>query len=81
MANKIKYTVFDLETALKDINDKLLSINKVAIKYGVSKSTLSMKLSGKSPVNRKMGPNSFLNIEQKFLLNADAVDYSKCIYY
>ncbi|CAI6353666.1 unnamed protein product [Macrosiphum euphorbiae] len=65
MAIKFKYSVEDLDSALKDIRDTKLSINKAAVKYGIPKSTLSIKLSGKSPLIRKMGPSSFLNVDEE----------------
>jgi len=43
-----------MKSALADINNKILSLNKAAAQYGIPKSTLSMKLSGKTPPNRKM---------------------------
>jgi hypothetical protein len=64
MAKKFKYTIEDMKSALADINNKILSLNKAAAQYGIPKSTLSMKLSGKTPPNRKMGPSSFLTIEE-----------------
>jgi len=65
MAIKFKYSVEDLASALKEIKDTKISINKAALKYGIPKSTLSMKLSGKSPLIRKMGPSSFLNFDEE----------------
>lgn len=65
MAKKFKYSEEDMKSALADINSKVLSLNKAAAQYGIPKSTLSMKLSGKSPPNRKMGPSSFLTVEEE----------------
>jgi len=65
MAKKFKYSETDIESALTDINNKVLSLNKAAVKYGVPKSTLSMKISGKTPLIRKMGPTSYLTIDEK----------------
>lgn len=62
MANKFKYSVEDLASALKDTK---LSINKAAVKYGIPKTNLSIKLSGKSRLVRKMGPSSFLNYDEE----------------
>lgn len=54
-----------MTSALADINSKVLSLNIAAAQYGIPKSTLSMKISGKSPPNRKMGPSSFLTVEEE----------------
>jgi len=65
MAKKFKYSIEDMKSALADINNKILSLDKAAAQYGIPKSTLSMKLSGKTPPNRKMGPSSFLTVEEE----------------
>jgi len=54
-----------MQLALGDITSKLLSINKASIKYGILKSTLSMKISGKTPLVRKMGRCSYLTDEEE----------------
>jgi len=53
-----------MESALADINSKIVSLNKVAVQYGIPKSTLTFKLSGKTPPNRKMGQSSFLTVNK-----------------
>ncbi|KAF0705721.1 Jerky-like, partial [Aphis craccivora] len=65
MAKKFKYSIEDMKSALADINNKILSLDKAAAQYGIPKSTLSMKLSGKTPPNRKMSPSSFLTVEEE----------------
>lgn len=58
MANKFKYAEKQMRLALEKVTSKSLSLNKASIKY---KSTLSMKLSGKTPLFRKMGHCSVLS--------------------
>jgi len=65
MANKFKYSEEQLRLALDDVTSKSLSLNKASVKYNIPKSTLSMKLSGKTPLVRKMGPCSFLSDEEE----------------
>ncbi|KAL4143696.1 hypothetical protein QTP88_005996 [Uroleucon formosanum] len=59
-----------MQLALEDVTSKSLSINKASIKYSIPKSTLSMKLSGKTPLARKMGPCSFLSDEEENRIKA-----------
>jgi len=65
MANKFKYSEEQMQLALENVTSKSLSLNKLSIKYNIPKSTLSMKLSGKTLLARKMGPCSFLSNEEE----------------
>jgi len=53
-----------MKYALEDINNTIISLNKAAAQNGILKSTPSMKLSGKTPPNIKMGPSYFLTEEE-----------------
>uniref|UniRef100_A0A2S2NUN9 Jerky-like n=1 Tax=Schizaphis graminum TaxID=13262 RepID=A0A2S2NUN9_SCHGA len=70
MANKFKYSEEQMRLALEDVTSKSLSLNKASVKYNIPKSTLSMKLSGKTPLIRKMGPCSFLSDEEENRIKA-----------
>lgn len=54
-----------MRLALEDVTSKSLSLNKASVKYNIPKSTLSMKLSGKTPLIRKMSPCSYLSDEEE----------------
>ncbi|XP_063232471.1 uncharacterized protein LOC134536610 [Bacillus rossius redtenbacheri] len=65
-----------MEATLKDVANGL-SIKRAAEKYGVPRNTLSDKHKGKSPLGRKMGPDSFLTKEEEGLLVEWAVTLAK----
>lgn len=48
MAYKFRYSEEQMRLVLEDLTSKSLSLNKASIKYNITKSTLSMKLSGKT---------------------------------
>jgi len=70
MDKKFKYSEEQMQLSLEGITSKSLSLNKASIKYNISKSTLSMKLSGKTPLVRKIGPSSFLSVEEENRIKA-----------
>jgi len=70
IANKFKYSEEQMRLALEDVTSKSLSLNKASIKYNIPKSTLPMKLSGKTLLVRKMGPCSFLSDKEENRIKA-----------
>lgn len=62
-----KYTDDDVQKALEDIKNGA-KIQSTAKKHGIPRSTLSDKVSGKSPRVRKMGPETILSIEEENVL-------------
>lgn len=60
-----KYTEDDLSTALSLITDGQISLNKACVKYGIPKSILHNKLTGKVPNVRKMGSSTTLTDQEE----------------
>jgi len=48
MANTFKYSEEQMRLVLEDVTSKSLSLNKASIKYNIPKSTLSVKIPGKT---------------------------------
>lgn len=67
MASKRKYTDTDVHSALEEILNGA-SISESARKFGVPRSTLSEKRSGKLPTEHRMGPPTILLAEEEDLL-------------
>lgn len=64
---RFRYTEEDMENALRAI-DTGCSVLKAAKTFNVPRTTLSDKIKGKSPLARKMGPESILSKEEEVLL-------------
>lgn len=62
---RFKYSEDDLNSALQEINEGNLSLNSAAKKYGIPKGTLHNKITGKVPIQRKMGPDTVLTTEEE----------------
>lgn len=67
MADHRKYSDRDVHRALEDIQNGA-SISASARKYGIPRSTLSEKRSGRLPVEYRMGPPTVLTTEEESLL-------------
>lgn len=59
-----KYTITDLDKALHDIH-KGASIRKIAKEYGIPKSTLHSKATGRVEILCKKGPKPILSDEEE----------------
>ncbi|KAJ8978101.1 hypothetical protein NQ317_018967 [Molorchus minor] len=62
---RFKYSEEVLATALDEIKNGVISINKASTKYGIPKSTLHNKINGKVPIIRKMRPSTFLTPDEE----------------
>lgn len=62
-----KYTDGDVHRALEEIQDGA-SVSESARKYGIPRSTLSEKRSGRHPIEYRMGPDTVLSQEEESLL-------------
>lgn len=67
MADSRKYTDLDVQRALEDIQNGA-SISESARKFGIPRSTLSEKRSGRLPIEYRMGPPTVLTTEEESLL-------------
>lgn len=67
MTSKRKYSDTDVHRALEDIQNGA-TISECARKFGIPRSTLSEKHSGKLPVEHRMGPPTILSSEEEALL-------------
>ena len=47
---------------------EIKTVSTAAKAYGVPRSTLQLKLSGKSPLERKIGPETYLTREEEWIL-------------
>lgn len=58
---RFKYSEEELEKAIECVRLGSQSLNSAFQKYGVPKATLSKKVRGLAPMERRMGPNTVLN--------------------
>nr|CAI5844560.1 unnamed protein product [Callosobruchus analis] len=65
---RFRYTEETLQKALELIRTNSTTISEASRRYGIPKSTLSNKLTGKVPQIRKMGPDTVLSIEEEYKL-------------
>ncbi|XP_063215801.1 uncharacterized protein LOC134527237 [Bacillus rossius redtenbacheri] len=63
----LKYEPHQMEEALQAVKDGM-SIKQAAERHGVPRNTLSDKVKGKTPIGRKMGPESWLKKEEESML-------------
>ena len=68
MAPILKYTEEQMNKAIFAVKVNGYSKLKAARVYGVPKSTLWDKVTGKTPIKRKMGGNMVLTIEEELQL-------------
>ncbi|KAF6216317.1 hypothetical protein GE061_000658 [Apolygus lucorum] len=82
--NKImKYSFETLQKALQLIKDGQISISEAARSFGIAKSTLHTKLTGKRPLVTKMGPATYLTAEEEneiksWILNKAKLGFPLC---
>lgn len=57
----LKYEEGMMLEAIKAVKEGRMSVNKASKQFKVPRTTLTYKLSGKYPVERKMGPSSYLS--------------------
>lgn len=65
---RFKYSIEDLENALQAVRSGEFNLNKASFHFNIPKSTLSMKLQGKTIEGRRMGPFPVLSFEEEKLL-------------
>lgn len=63
--NRFQYSQQALEAALKSIANGELNINKASNVYKIPKSTLHNKITNKVPLQRKMGPQPELTVDEE----------------
>jgi len=73
-----------IESALKEVKNGVLTLRKASIQYGVPKSTLHDRVSGKVLPGAKIGAPRYLDDEEegelvKFLLGAASIGYPKSV--
>ncbi|KAF6213239.1 hypothetical protein GE061_010956 [Apolygus lucorum] len=82
--NKVmKYSFETLQKALQLIKDGQISISEAARSFGIAKSTLHTKLTGKRPLVTKMGPATYLTAEEEneiksWILNKAKLGFPLC---
>lgn len=67
MAGKLKYSVENMLKAIEAVNNGS-SIKRAAKSFNVPRTTLSDKVRGKTPIDRKMGPQSILSPAEENIL-------------
>uniref|UniRef100_A0A6V7J7M7 HTH psq-type domain-containing protein n=1 Tax=Bracon brevicornis TaxID=1563983 RepID=A0A6V7J7M7_9HYME len=70
------YSSKDLENALEQARNGA-SISKTAEEYGIPKSTLHAKLTGKSPIVSKRGPDAVLTVDEENRLEKWIINKAK----
>lgn len=63
--SRFKYSEETLATAIHEINEGLISLNKASATYCIPKSTLHNKITAKVPNVRKMGPSPVLTYAEE----------------
>ena len=74
----MKYPVAQMEAALREVRAGTMSRNEASKTFRVPRSTLSDKLDGKSPENRRMGPNPVLRKAEEDALAKHCIKLLKC---
>lgn len=74
---RFNYSEDDLEKAISAIQNKELSLCKASTEFKIPKGTLSNKIRNKVPLERKMGPCTFLTTEEESKIKK--LDYCKGI--
>ncbi|KAJ8937818.1 hypothetical protein NQ318_003722 [Aromia moschata] len=64
MAGKFKYSEEDMKGALEEVK-RGTSVSRASKLFGVPRVTLLYKHTGKSPIARKMGPESILTVQEE----------------
>lgn len=78
-SKKFRYEETALQNALQAVRSKQLSIRKASAQYGVPRSTLQDKITGKTvDAYRKMGPDTILNTREEQELVQWMIDLNKC---
>lgn len=74
------YSTDDVQKAISEVSNNRLSINKAADLYGVPRTTLKDKLSGRTPVVSTQGPKPVLTDQEESEIATWAINMSKIGY-
>ena len=74
----LKYSAESMDAALKEVREGRMTCFAASTTFGVPRSTLRDKLSGRSPEGRQMGPNPVLTRAEEASLTTFCIKLLKC---
>ena len=74
----LKYSAESMDAALKEVREGRMTCYAASKTFGVPRSTLRDKLSGRSPEGRQMGPNPVLTRAEEASLTTFCIKLLKC---